>query len=180
MSISGKEVALIIADNFDSRELNSLRRCFDDAGALISVIGDVPERKLQDFEHTTQVEVEISYEQARGYNFQAVIIPDGYSPDRVRMNDAALDLVLDMFNTGKIVGAIDHGVQVLITLGVLKGKNVTGSPSIRVDVENAGANYYDEPVVVDGNLITCKGPENIKEFCDTVITEINRSSEAAA
>lgn len=180
MSISGKEVALILSDLFNADEFNRLHSCLANAGALTSIVSDNADQKLQDFNREMEVTSDISYEQARGYDFKAVIISDGFSPDQVRIDDAALDFVRNMYDSDNIVSAIDHGAQVLISLGILKGKNVTGSAPIRVDLENAGAHYYDEPVVIDGNLITGRGQEDIGALCSAVIDELENRSEAAA
>lgn len=180
MAISGKEVAIILADFFDATEFNGLHKCLADAGALTSVVGEKPDTKLKDWEGKTEVAVEVSFEEARSYDFVAAIIPGKFSPDIVRANEIALDFVKSLLELNKVVGAIDHGAQVLISIGAIKEKNVAGWPSIRVDLENAGAVYSDEPVAIDGNIVTGRGPEDIKAFCDAIIEEIDHSTEAAA
>ncbi|MDI6716771.1 MAG: DJ-1/PfpI family protein [Actinomycetota bacterium] len=180
MSISGKEIALILSDHFDAAELDGLRACLSRAGALISIVGDKADQTLTDWNKQVQISVGVSYEEAHSYNFDAVIISDGYTPDDIRASSSALSFIRDMYDSGKIVGAIHHGVQVLISLDILKNKNVTGWPSIRIDLENAGATYYDEPVVIDGNLVTGRGPSDLEAFCDAIIDELRRLSEYAA
>ncbi|MHB8840670.1 MAG: DJ-1/PfpI family protein [Candidatus Aquicultor sp.] len=180
MAISGKEVALVLSDRFDANEFNGLHSCLSKESALISTVGETAGQKLSDADRKTQVDVEVSYEEGRSYNFDAVVIFDGYSPDITRMDEDALAFILDMYNSGKIIGAIDHGAQVLINLEALKGKNVTGSPSIRVDLENAGARYFDEPVVIDGNLVTGRGPQDLEDFCQAIVDELRRLTEFAA
>ena len=180
MSISGKEVALVLSDHFDANEFNSLHNCFSQAGALVSIVGDAAGQKLMDWNRTTEVTIEVGFEEARSYDFDAIVISNGYSPDKIRVNEAARSLVLNMFNSGKVIGVIDHGIQVLITLGILKGKSVTGSPSIKVDIENAGAKYFNEPVVVDGNLVSGRGLDDVKAFCNAVIDELRRLTEFVA
>ena len=180
MAISEKEVALILSDHFDANEFNGLHSCLSKEGALIGTVGETAGQKLSDADHKTEVEVEVSYEEARSYNFDGVVIFDGHSSDTTRMDEDALMLILDMYNSGKIIGAIDHGALVLINLDVLKDKNVTGSPSIRVDLENAGARYFDEPVVIDGNLVTGRGPQDLEDFCQALVDELRRLTEFAA
>ncbi len=180
MAISGKEVALVLSDRFDANEFNGLHSCLSKEGALISTVGDTAGRKLSDTDRKTEVQIEVSYEEARSYNFDAVVIFDGYSPNTTRTNEDALSLILDMYNSGKIIGAIDHGGLVLVNLEILKDKNVTGSPSIRVDLENAGARYFDEPVVIDGNLVTGRGSQDLEDFCQAIVDELRRLTEFAA
>jgi len=180
MSISGKEVAIVLSDNFDANQFNTLHKCLSGAGALISTVGEVAGKNIKDFNQKTEVTIEVSYSEAHSYNFAAVLISNGFSPDKVRVNDSALTLVKDMVESGKLVGAIDHGAQVLVTLGVLKDKNVTGSPSIKVDLENAGAKYFDEPVVIDGNIITGRGQADTETFCNAIIDELKGRAGLAA
>ncbi len=180
MAISGKEVALVLSDRFDANEFNGLHGCLSKEGALISTVGATAGQKLSDMDRKTEVEVEVSYEEAHSYNYDAIVIFDGYSPDTTRMDEDALSLILDMYNSGKITGAIDHGALVLVNLEVLKDKNVTGSPSIRVDLENAGAKYFDEPVVIDGNLVTGRDPQDLEDFCQAIVDELRRLTEFAA
>lgn len=180
MAISGKEIALILSDHFDANEFNGLHSCLSKEGALISTVGATAEQKLSDWNHTTEATVEVDFDEARSYNFDAVVVFDGYSPDKIRTEENALAFVLDMYNSGKIVGALDHGAEVLINLEILKGKNVTGAQSIKVDLENAGARYFDEPVVIDGNLVTGRGAQDLEDFCQAIVDELRRLTEFAA
>jgi len=180
VSISGKEVAVILSDNFNSDQFNMLHKCLAEAGALISTVGEVAGTSVKGFDQKTEVTIEVSYNEAHSYNFGAVVIPNGFSPDKIRESENALSFVKDMIESGKIVGAIDHGAQVLITLGVLKDKNVTGSPSIKIDLENAGANYFDEPVVIDENIVTGRGQADIEAFCNAIVDEFKGKAERVA
>ncbi len=180
MSISGREVAIILSDHFDADEFNGLHKCLSQAGALVSVVGEESGKRLADWTRMQEATVEVTYEEARSYSFDVVVISNGYSPDEIRVNNAATGFILDMYNANRIVGAIYHGPQVLISLGILKDKNVTGSPSIKIDLENAGATYLDEPVVVDGNLITGREPSDLQDFCGAIIDELRRLQEYIA
>jgi protease I len=93
-----------------------------------------------------------------------LVIPGGQAPDHLRTVPEILTFTREMYREGKPVAAICHGPQVLISANLLEGKNVTGFPSIKDDLKNAGGNYLDDPVVVDGNLITSRRPEDITEF----------------
>ncbi|HZD60918.1 MAG TPA: DJ-1/PfpI family protein [Anaerolineae bacterium] len=180
MALSGRKIAIVLSDHFDADEFNELHSCFTAAGAFTTNVGENAGQKLHDWNQKVEATVDISFEEAHSYGFDAVILSDGYSPDEIRMSDDGLNFIRDRYDSNKIVGAIHHGPQILISLGILKGKNVTGWPSIKVDLENAGATYFDEPVVIDENIITSRGPADIKAFCDAVIDELKRLSEAAA
>jgi hypothetical protein len=93
--------------------------------------------------------------------FDAVIIPGGMAPDKMRRNPNTVGFVQDAMQQGKLVAAVCHGPQVLIEGDLLRGKQATGFIAIRKDMINAGANYIDEPLVIDGNLITSRQPEFI-------------------
>lgn len=107
---------------------------------------------------------DLSVQDLRVDDIDGLVIPGGYCPEKLRTNPDALDLVREAFSKGKVVAAICHGPQVLISAGVLKGRRVTGYRGIWDDLRNAGAIVVDEPVVVDGNLITSRTPDDLPEF----------------
>jgi protease I len=105
----------------------------------------------------------------RAADFDALIIPGGYAPDRMRMRHAMVDLARDTFAAGKPVAAICHGPQLLISADVLRGRTMTCWPSIAVDVRNAGGLYVDRPVVQDSNLITSRKPDDVPVFTAAIL-----------
>jgi protease I len=105
-------------------------------------------------------------------DFDAVIIPGGYAPDRLRRHEAVLSLVRDAFHQGKIVASICHAAWVPISAGIVKGKRATCYYSIRDDLKNAGADYVDTEVVRDGNLITSRQPADLPAFCREIIAAL--------
>lgn len=104
--------------------------------------------------------------------FDAVVIPGGYSPDKVRTDEAMVTLTRQMVEAGKPVAAICHAAWVLAEADVLQGRTITSYPSVRTDVENAGARWKDEEVVEDGNLITSRNPGDIPAFCDAILRQL--------
>lgn len=96
--------------------------------------------------------------------FDAIVIPGGYAPDILRRHDAVNRLVADMFNAGKVVSSICHGLWVCVSAGILKGRTVTCFFAVKDDVINAGAKYVDQEVVVDGNLISSRKPDDLPAF----------------
>jgi protease I len=114
----------------------------------------------------------VAAESISASDFDAVIVPGGYAPDRMRRNAAMLKLVRDSFTQGKIVAAICHAGWVLVSGGIVKGKKVTCVPSIKDDMINAGAIYLDQEVVKDGNLITSRSPDDLPAFCREIIATL--------
>jgi protease I len=115
---------------------------------------------------------ELSIKKARIDDFDAVVIPGGYCPDILRRYDEVNKFVRDMYKKGKIVAAICHAGWVLVSAGILKGKKVTGFSAIKDDLVNAGAQFLDKEVVVDGNLITSRNPYDLPAFCREIIKRL--------
>lgn len=118
---------------------------------------------------------ELSIKQAKVDDFEAVVIPGGYAPDILRRHEEINKFVRDMFQAGKIVACICHGGWVLVSAGILKGKKVTGFSAIKDDLVNAGAQFLDKEVVVDGNLITSRNPYDLPAFCAELIKKLKKS-----
>ena len=119
-------------------------------------------------------EEELSIEKAEVDDFDAVIIPGGYAPDILRRYAKVNNFVKNMYEKGKIVAAICHAGWVLISAGILKDKKVTGFSAIKDDLINAGAQFIDREVVVDGNLITSRNPYDLPAFCTQIIKKLKR------
>lgn len=107
-------------------------------------------------------------------DFAAIIIPGGYAPDQMRVHKSMLNLVKNTFERGAVVAAICHASWVLISAGIISGKKATCYHTIQDDLKNAGAHYLDEPVVVDGNLITSRQPDDLPVFCQKIIEQLKR------
>jgi protease I len=105
----------------------------------------------------------------RAADFDAVIIPGGHAPDRMRMRHAMVDFVRDATDGGKLVAAICHGPQLLISADAVRGRTLTCWPSIAIDVRNAGGLYVDRPVVRDGTLITSRKPDDVPQFVAAIL-----------
>ena len=104
----------------------------------------------------------------------AIVIPGGYSPDSLRIIPEVLDFIKRAHEQGKIVAAICHGPQVLISAGLVKGRRVTSYRAVKDDLVNAGAIYIDEPAVRDGNIITARVPDDLPEFCRLIIEALSK------
>jgi deglycase len=108
--------------------------------------------------------------------FDALVLPGGtVNPDKLRLDDSAVAFVRDFVNSGKPVAAVCHGPWTLVEAGVVAGRTMTSYPSIRTDLRNAGANVVDEEVVVDGNLITSRSPDDLPAFCAKLIGQLEQA-----
>lgn len=114
-------------------------------------------------------EEELPIKKAKAEDFDAVVIPGGYAPDILRRYEEINHFVRDMHKKGKVIASICHGGWVLVSAGILKGKKVTGFLAIKDDLINAGAEFFDREVVVDGKLITSRNPYDLPAFCREII-----------
>jgi protease I len=168
MSAAGKRVAILVEEGFEDSELIGPLEGLRGAGVTVAIIGPAAGREYLG-KRGEVVTSDQSAGAVRAADFDAVIIPGGYAPDRMRMRHAMVDLARDTFDAGKPVAAICHGPQLLIAADVLRGRTVTCWPSIAVDVRNAGGLYVDRPVVQDGNLITSRKPDDVPVFTATIL-----------
>ena len=171
--LDGTRVAILIEDAFEDTELVGPRDLLRQEGAEVVVVG--PKANVH---YAGKRGLHLTADAAAGgvsaKDFDAVVIPGGYAPDKMRMRHAMVDLVRDAVQAGKPVAAICHGAQVLISADVLRGRTLTCWPSIAVDVKNAGGLYVDRPVVVDANLITSRKPDDIPQFAQAIIRALAR------
>jgi protease I len=167
MSLDGKRVAVLIEDNYNLDEFIYPYHRFQEAGAEVKVIGT--SRTDTFTSHDRAVKADLPAADASVADFDAVIIPGGYSPDMMRRDKPMVDFVRDMDAAGKPVAAICHAGWMLVSAKIVKGRNATCFYSVRDDLEAAGANWLDEAVVVDGNLVTSRTPSDLPVFCAAVI-----------
>ncbi|MFL6728610.1 MAG: DJ-1/PfpI/YhbO family deglycase/protease, partial [Sphingomicrobium sp.] len=121
---------------------------------------------------------DLTIDDADAGDFDALILPGGVrNPDHLRMNATAIRLIRDFADHGKPVAAICHGPWLLVEADVLRGRSATGWPSIRTDLRNAGANVVDEAVVVDGNIVTSRKPDDVAPFTDALIDLIEQAAD---
>jgi protease I len=167
--MSAKRVALLVEDEFEDTEVTGPLQMLRDAGLTVVLVGTKAGATYRGKRGEATVTADIACSAARVKDFDAVVIPGGHAPDKMRMRHAMVDLARDAVEAGKPVAAICHGPQVLISANVLRGKTVTCWPSIAIDVKNAGGLYVDKPVVVDGNLITSRKVDDVPVFTEAII-----------
>jgi protease I len=172
--LSGKRVAILVEDEFEDRELTGPLEALREAGAAVSVVGPVQGAIYRGKHGTAAVAADLAAGAARMTDFDALVIPGGHAPDKMRMRHAMVDLARDAMEAGKPVAAICHGPQLLISAIALRGRTLTCWPSIAIDVKNAGGLYVDKPVVEDGNLITSRKPDDVPAFNDAIVRALAR------
>lgn len=170
MRLSGKRILILCGPDYEDMELHYPRYRLMEEGAVVVVAGIGAAEYKGKKGYPVTVDAQVSDLDAR--DFDAVVIPGGYAPDHMRRSEALLSLVREVHGDGRTVAAICHAPWVAISAGILKGKRMTCVPAIKDDVINAGADYVDEPVVVDGNLVTSRRPEDLPVFLPAVIEAI--------
>ena len=172
--LAGKRIAILVEDGFEDRELTGPLDALRAAGATVTLVGPAAGTEFHGKRGQAVVTADVSAGAAKMGDFDALVIPGGHAPDKMRMRHAMVDLARDAMETGKTVAAICHGPQVLISADVLRGRTLTCWPSIAVDVKNAGGLYVDKPVVEDGNLITSRKPDDVPLFAEAIIRALSR------
>ena len=173
--LAGKRVAILVEDEFEDRELVGPLEALREAGATVTIVGPAAGTEYRGKRGHAVVSSNLPAGSARITNFDALVIPGGHAPDKMRMRHAMVDLARDAMDAGKPVAAICHGPQLLISANALRGRTLTCWPSIAVDVKNAGGLYVDKPVVEDGNLITSRKPDDVPMFSEAIIRALSRA-----
>ncbi|MEG2803650.1 type 1 glutamine amidotransferase domain-containing protein [Stenotrophomonas sp.] len=171
-ALDGKNVAILATDGFEQSELQEPKRLLESWGATTTVIapGDSATiRGWKDKDWGEQVAVDQPLASARADAYDALVLPGGViNPDALRIDAQAVAFIQAFGASGKPVAAICHGPWLLVESGLAKGRAVTSWPSLKTDLGNAGAQWRDAEVVVDGNLITSRKPDDIPAFADAV------------
>ena len=168
-----KRVAVLLEAGFEDDELIAPVERLREAGVHVTLVAPYEGRQYVG-KKGHAVTSDLAASAARLIDFDAIVIPGGHAPDKIRMRHAMVDLVRDAVAAGKPVAAICHGPQVLISAGALRGRTLTCWPSIAIDVTNAGGLYVDRPVVEDGNLITSRKPADVAQFTAAILRALAR------
>jgi len=169
MSLKGKRIAILVEQDFEDVELTEPLKAMKEAGAQIFIVGSGSQTSYQGKRGKATIKVDIDADKVRAEDFDAIIIPGGYAPDKMRLHQPMIDLVKKAHELGKLIAAVCHGPQLLISAGIVSGRRLTSWPSVAIDLKNAGALWVDEPVVRDGNLITSRRPSDLAVFNSAII-----------
>jgi protease I len=168
-----KRVAILIEHQFEDSEFQVPYTALEQAGATVVVLGSRMNDNYEGKRGALSISPDATATEVRAEDFDAIIIPGGAAPDKIRTNPNAVRLITDAMEQGKLIAAVCHGPQVLIEADLIRDRQVTGYRAIRKDIQNAGANYHDEPVVIDGNLITARQPSDLAAFSVAILKALN-------
>lgn len=177
MTTGQKRVAILVEKNFEDSEFQIPYNALKAAGAEVTILGSRMNETYQGKQGKASIEPDGTTTEARANDFDAVVIPGGMAPDTMRTNMKTVRFVEDAVNAGLLVAAVCHGPQVLIEGDLLKGKRATGFRAIRKDMQNAGADYVNEPLVSEGNLITSRRPSDVPIFTAAILRRLGLSVE---
>jgi len=168
MRLKGKKVVLLVENNYQDLELWVPYYRLKEEGAQVTVVGS-GSSKTYTSKNGYPIDAEKEAKEIDISKYDGIVIPGGYAPDMMRRYPEMVKMVRDAHQKGKVIAAICHAGWMLASAGILKGKRVTGFFAIKDDLINAGANYVDEEVVRDGNLITSRKPDDLPAFCRETI-----------
>jgi len=174
-SLEGKKVAILTENGFEEEELTAPKRALEDAGAVVHIISP-QEKTVKAWSHdhwSIELPVDVNVSRANTEDYDALMIPGGViNPDKMRINKECIAFATEFMESGKPIGAICHGPQLLIETGMLSGRDLTSYPSLKTDLTNAGANWTDKEVVVDNGLVTSRTPKDLPAFNKKLIEEV--------
>lgn len=181
-SLHGKKVAILVTNGFEEVELTEPKRALEESGAQTYIVSPEIGSVLswQEKNWGSKFGVDVPLAQAKAEQYDALLLPGGVmNPDKLRMNKQAVDFVSAFFAAKKPVAAICHGPWPLIDAGVVEGRTMTSYPSLRKDLENAGATWVDKEVVVDQGLVTSRNPDDLPAFNRKLVEEISEGIHEA-
>lgn len=167
--LSGRRVLVFVGDDYEDLELWYPKLRLEEAGAQVVVAGQAARRTYRG-KHGYPCESDAAVADVAAADFDGVVVPGGWMPDKLRRDAAVLALVRVFNEAGKMIASICHGGWINISAGVVKGVTMTSTPGIRDDLTNAGATWVDQPVVVDRHHISSRRPPDLPQFGAAIIT----------
>jgi protease I len=170
-------IAFIVDDMFEDSELRVPYDRLREAGHEVVLVGLEQGKRIEGKQKKEKLTIERAAKDVRADDFDALVVPGGYSPDRLRTSLDMVRLTRDMFVAGKPVAAVCHGPWMLVEADAIDGRTVTSWPSLKTDLINAGARWVDREVVEDGNLITSRNPGDLSAFSAAILRQLERADE---
>ena len=180
--ITGKKVAILVAEGFEQVEMTKPREALDKAGAETAIVSPAKD-EVQGWNHFDKADrfaVDVPLEEANADEFDALLLPGGVAnPDQLRGLPKAVQFVKRFVDAGKPIGVICHGPWTLIEAGAVKGRTMTSWPTLKTDLMNAGAKWVDQEVVTDRGIVSSRKPDDIPAFSRKLVEEIGEGRHAA-
>ena len=176
MRLRGKRVVVLLAEGFEDLEFHVPLMRLQEEGAEVTVAGLTTDEVTG--KHGLRGAADVTVDEIDDDSFDAVVVPGGWAPDKLRRYDSVKDLVRGAHERGAIVGMICHAGWVGISAGIVKGVRATGSVAIKDDLENAGATWVDEPAFRDGNIVWGRVVADIPDFCRELVDAIAGDQQA--
>jgi protease I len=176
--LAGKRIVTFVGDIYEDLELWYPRLRLIEAGAEVVVAGEQAHHQYEG-KHGYPCVSDAAVEAIAAADFDGVVVPGGFMPDKLRRNPHVLRLVRELAGAGRLVAAICHGGWIPISAGVYRGVRVTGSPGIKDDLVNAGAIWEDAPVVIDRHFVSSRKPDDLPDFCRGILRVLHESPSPA-
>ncbi len=169
------KVAVVMTDLFEDIEFTSPRDVLVENNHEVVVIGPEKGATIVGKKGQAKIEVDLGIQDADPKGFDALLIPGGYSPDKLRADERFLDFVRHFSDEEKFIFSICHGPQLLVNADVLRGKDATSVSQVGVDITNSGGNYIDKAVVIDSSgLISSRTPDDLDQFNEAILSALNK------
>jgi protease I len=177
MSLHNQTVICLLDDEFEDLELWYPVYRVREEGANVLYAGPT-KGKTHIGKYGVPATADLSYDELDSASIDGLLVPGGWAPDKIRRYPKVLELVRELNEQNKPIGQICHAGWVLISAKILSGRKVTSTPGIRDDMENAGAEWFDEPVVVDGNLISARRPPDLPQYGQAFVAALRKRANA--
>jgi protease I len=168
-------IACVLGQGFEDSEFRLPYDRLKEEGYQVDVIGVKAGEELKGYKGKEKVKAEKSIDQVKPEDYDALLIPGGQSPDRLRADRRMVEFVKKFDQAGKLIAAVCHGPQLLIAAHLVKGRTLTAWQTIQDDLRQIGATVKDEPVVRDRNWITSRKPDDLQQFSDAIVEELERA-----
>ena len=172
-NLTGKKILMFVDDLYEDLELWYPKLRLTEAGAEVIVAGK-ENGKAYSGKHTYPCKADTSFLELNDKDFDALVLPGGFAPDKLRRESKLLELTKNIFNDGKLIAHICHAGWIPISAGIMRGFKCTSTPGIKDDLINAGAIWLDEAVVVDRNMISSRKPDDLPYFCNAIINYLSK------
>jgi protease I len=170
--LDGKRIAILAEEDFEDSELIVPMWGMKNAGAKVLIVGSGSKEIYQGKRGSVAIRVDTTADKVKAEDLDAIIIPGGRAPEKMRQHKSMVELVKKANELGKVIAAVCHGPQLLAAAGIVKGRRLTSWPAVAAELKKAGAEWVDEAVVNDGNLITSRKPADLPRFNKAIIEAI--------